>query len=109
MPIFPGITIQGIPDDTEQGIQKRNQASPAALYSLHFMDRAHGIKLTELNTGDPEAIPGAWGPRLFAYQDLTMPGFEAGVLNPTTVDNFTGWAPPIVISRTPVPRDVVTD
>ena len=99
MPVFKGYdTTLGAFGVHLQDLQEQNRAAPATLHSLHFMQRQTGASLG----GDP-----TWGPQLLGYDELTMPGFEGTVINPTATDNFAGWAAPIVIGRTPTPRDVI--
>ena len=95
MPIFSGLETNGRPDYSQTGLYQANRAAPATLYSLHFMEK-FGV-----NFG------AQWGRLLRGYEELSMPGYEGTVVNPTATDNFSGWAPPIVIGRTPTPRDVV--
>ena len=98
MPLLPGINTDGTAKMTAVGLADTNRASPATLNSLHFLDRQGDSLVT---TDNP------WGERLFGYEEMSMPGWEGNVINPTATDNFVGWAQPIVVGRTPIPRDVV--
>ena len=98
MPLFRGINSDGTAELTSHGLADTNRASPATLNSLHFLDR-QGDSLATLSR--------PWGEHLLGYEEMSMPGYEGNVVNPTATDNFAGWAAPIVIGRTPIPRDVV--
>ena len=97
MPLFRGVLPHaGTPNRTITGQHDRNRVSIPGLTSLHFM-----------TTEDTRVSNADWGIHLLGYEELSLPGFESTVVNPTSSDNFTGWAPPIVVGRTPIPRDVV--
>ena len=68
----------GTPDRTITGQHERNRVSMPGLTSLHFMA-----------TEDTNVTNGEWGIHLLGYEELSLPGFESTVVNPTSSDNFT--------------------